>query len=62
MADILGTQSNRTITYKELQEHKSSGSCWILVEKNVYDVTSYLAYHPGGATILGGMGGKDATT
>jgi len=32
-----------------------------LIDKNVYDVSGYLAYHPGGAAILGGLSGKDAS-
>jgi len=32
-----------------------------VIDKSVYDVSSYLAYHPGGAILLNSMGGKDAT-
>ena len=34
--------------------------CWMIINGNVYDVTGFIAFHPGGNTILQGCG-KDAT-
>ncbi len=48
------------ITLEEIANHKDATSCWMVVEGNVYDVTSFIPNHPGGEQILLGCG-KDAT-
>ena len=34
---------------------------WIVLRGKVYNLSPYLAYHPGGESILRGVLGKDAT-
>ena len=34
---------------------------WVLIHGKVFDVSTYLAEHPGGDDILKRYGGKDAT-
>ncbi|KEI36710.1 uncharacterized protein L969DRAFT_20101 [Mixia osmundae IAM 14324] len=41
-----------TINLKEVAEHTSETSAWIIVENGVYDVTKFLQSHPGGTKIL----------
>jgi L-lactate dehydrogenase (cytochrome) len=41
--------------------HTSHESCWVIVNGYVYDITYFLDAHPGGATVLLKMAGKDAT-
>ncbi|EGR34326.1 succinate, putative [Ichthyophthirius multifiliis] len=53
--------NNRTIKWTELQKHSTNTDCWILIDGIVYNVTTYLAEHPGGDDILLKYGGKDAT-
>lgn len=36
----------------EVAKHNTSKSCYIVLQGTVYDVTSYLEEHPGGAAIL----------
>jgi cytochrome b involved in lipid metabolism len=36
----------------EVAKHNNKKSCWIVLESNVYDVTSFLSKHPGGAAII----------
>jgi len=36
----------------EVAKHNGQKSCWIVLESNVYDVTTFLSLHPGGAGIL----------
>lgn len=44
---------SRSVSLEELAQHNTAGSCWIAIEGKVYDVTTFLADHPGGAkTIL----------
>ena len=40
------------ISGAEIAKHNSATSCWIVVDSNVYDITSFLHEHPGGAAIL----------
>jgi L-lactate dehydrogenase (cytochrome) len=41
-----------TIKGAEVAKHNSKDSCWIVLDSNVYDITSFLTQHPGGAAIL----------
>ncbi|OSX75999.1 hypothetical protein BU14_0212s0019 [Porphyra umbilicalis] len=45
----------------EVAKHASSRDCWLVISGGVYDVTSYLAEHPGGEDVMLDMAGKDAT-
>ncbi|KZT05333.1 uncharacterized protein LAESUDRAFT_726963 [Laetiporus sulphureus 93-53] len=51
----------RVISGKEVAEHNSRESCWIIVHGKVYDVTEFLPEHPGGSKIILKYAGKDAT-
>lgn len=42
---------------QEIASHRSTSSCWIVVDGKAYDVTSYLDEHPGGAAVLLMQGG-----
>lgn len=46
----------------DVAEHSSSQSCWIVLDSNVYDVTSFLKSHPGGAAIILKQAGTASTT
>lgn len=43
-------------------QHASATSCWSVVNKTVYDLTAWINAHPGGATRIKNMCGKDATS
>jgi cytochrome b involved in lipid metabolism len=51
----------KTYTSAQIASHNSGASCWGLVNKNVYDLTSYVESHPGGAAAISALCGKDAT-
>ena len=51
----------RCIPYSEVQKHTTRDSCWVIIDGQVYDATSILDTHPGGATVLLKNSGKDAT-
>jgi len=53
------TSSN--ITLAEVSKHNTKSDCWIIIDGKVYDVTSWLAKHPGGEKIIMSYGGMDAT-
>lgn len=47
-------------TIDDIIAHDSAEDCWMAIDGAVYDMTGYVAQHPGGDTILAGCG-KDAT-
>ena len=49
------------ITEEELANHNSEKDCWLAVRDVVYDVTAYIAYHPGGRDQIMRGAGIDAT-
>ncbi|KAJ4257980.1 hypothetical protein NW762_008117 [Fusarium torreyae] len=48
-------------TLKQVAEHNSPEDAWFIVHGIVYDVTKYLADHPGGADVLTEAAGTDAS-
>lgn len=51
----------RLISMKEIEEHNSKGSLWTVINRAVYDLTSYIDYHPGGEKKLMMGAGSDCT-
>jgi Cytochrome b5-like Heme/Steroid binding domain len=52
--------TKESYTAAEVATHKNGLSCWLILDNKVYDVTTFIAKHPGGEAILRGCG-KDAT-
>lgn len=50
-----------TLTFDEIEKHNSEDDCWTVINGNVYDLTSFIARHPGGDEILRACG-EDATS
>lgn len=57
-------QSGQTVTLSttEVAKHTAENDCWMIVSGSVYNVTSYLPIHPGGANEILPFCGKDGTT
>lgn len=51
----------RKITVDQLQQHNAVDDMWMVLCGKVYNVTPYISYHPGGASILLKGAGKDGT-
>lgn len=51
----------KTFSIAEVAKHTSEESCWFVHEGKVYDATSYLEEHPGGAESILLEAGSDAT-
>ena len=51
----------RYISYAEVQRHNTRESCWVVIDGQVYDATSVLAWHPAGAEVILRLAGQDAT-
>jgi cytochrome b involved in lipid metabolism len=45
----------------EIARHNTPADCWLLISNKVYNVTSYLGSHPGGAGTIIPYCGADAT-
>jgi cytochrome b involved in lipid metabolism len=54
--------SSGGVTAATVATHSSTGNCWIIVSNNVYNVTQYIPFHPGGQNQITQYCGKDATT
>ncbi|KAF9886156.1 hypothetical protein FE257_011981 [Aspergillus nanangensis] len=53
---------SQTFSPADVAQHNSPDKgLYIIVDKNVYDVTKFVDEHPGGAKILKRVAGKDAT-
>lgn len=50
------------ITREEVLQHNSQKDCWIIIQNNVYDISSFISSHPGGSDILMSRAGEDATS
>jgi cytochrome b involved in lipid metabolism len=59
--DMRGDGPLRKISVAELAEHKSQFDCWTAYKGRVYNITQYIAYHPGGVKQLMVGAGKDCT-
>ncbi|GBP26925.1 hypothetical protein EVAR_95711_1 [Eumeta japonica] len=51
----------RPVAPRELAAHSTEGDAWLAIRGRVYNVTHYLAYHPGGTEELMRGAGMDAT-
>jgi cytochrome b involved in lipid metabolism len=51
---------NGSYTMDEVAVHNSASDCWLVINNNVYNVTTFIPKHPGGRDIIKGCG-KDAT-
>lgn len=51
----------KTYTMNDVAVHNSKNNCWMVINGEVIDVTSFISKHPGGDRILEGCG-IDATS
>lgn len=52
----------RTYTMAQVQAHASAASCWTVIGKGVYNVTSWINRHPGGSSRILALCGRDGTS
>jgi len=53
---------SQQISAKDVATHKSvEDGLWIIIDNEVYDVSTFINEHPGGPKILKRVGGKDAS-
>lgn len=56
-----GTVSDVKLTSQEILKHSKTDDCWVIIEQKVYDVSTFLSRHPGGAGFILPYCGADAT-
>ncbi|KNC73815.1 hypothetical protein SARC_13627 [Sphaeroforma arctica JP610] len=49
------------VTKEELKKHNTKYDAWMVLRGQVYNVTHFLDFHPGGAEIVVQAAGRDAT-
>lgn len=50
-----------SLNMTEIAKHNTRGNCWLLISNKVYNVTSYIIAHPGGAGTIVPTCGTDST-
>ena len=56
---VLKESTKRTaFTLADVSKHSTADDCWVIVHGKVYDVTSFVPRHPGGAMIYVKAGGE----
>uniref|UniRef100_A0A7S3V505 Cytochrome b5 heme-binding domain-containing protein n=1 Tax=Chaetoceros debilis TaxID=122233 RepID=A0A7S3V505_9STRA len=62
----MSDKSEKEITMTEVAKHNTQEDCWLVIGNDrtggpkVYDVTTYLDDHPGGAEVLLDVSGQDS--
>jgi len=56
-----GSQVSTSFKLSDIAIHTSAEDCWVIVENNIFNVTSYIPNHPGGPDKIIPLCGKDAT-
>lgn len=51
----------KEFTRLEVAKHNTAESLWVVIDTEVYDLTSFVDLHPGGAYVLAEVAGQDAT-
>ncbi|XP_019414922.1 PREDICTED: cytochrome b5-like [Lupinus angustifolius] len=52
----------KVYTFEDVSKHNKTQDCWVIISGKVYDLTSFIEDHPGGAEVLLAATGKDGTS
>lgn len=55
----MGKDKERMFTREQVRTHDNEGSCWVILNGRVYDVSQFVLDHPGGAEVLLENAGED---
>jgi alkylation response protein AidB-like acyl-CoA dehydrogenase/predicted heme/steroid binding protein len=53
--------TDRVISMAEVRQHNTATDAWLAIDGDVYDVSKFIKYHPGGAALLAAHAGTEAT-
>jgi cytochrome b involved in lipid metabolism len=60
--NISAANAETTYTLAEIATRNTQANCWTVVFDKVYNITSYIKNHPGGASSISKICGKDGTS
>jgi hypothetical protein len=49
---------SKVFTWAEIEQHNKASDCFLVIEGKVYDITKFLADHPGGEEVLVELAGQ----
>lgn len=55
------TSTVREYTAAEVRTHNTASSCWSIINGDVYNLTTWIGQHPGGAAAIASLCGVDGT-
>ncbi|KAL3470482.1 FMN-dependent dehydrogenase-domain-containing protein [Aspergillus californicus] len=55
------TGDNRPISVEDVRVHDKPDDCWLVINDEVWDLSSFAGQHPGGAAVILKYAGRDAT-
>merc|ERR1712122_51434 len=61
LLDAATDDQKTLLSMEEVAQHASTEDCWLSLYGEAYDVTTFLAVHPGGPKILLSKAGTDVT-
>lgn len=61
LAQRRGAPLRRDITMAEVRNHNKPYDGWMILRGKVYNISPYMAYHPGGSEVLEKVCGRDGT-
>ncbi|KAG8944970.1 Cytochrome b2, mitochondrial precursor [Tulasnella sp. 424] len=56
-----GTNHAKLIPFQEVSKHNKKDDLWVVIRGEVYNLTDFIAIHPGGAKVILQHAGKDTT-
>lgn len=60
-AALPASAAAKSYTLTQVKSHAKSADCWTAIKGNVYNVTKWVARHPGGQGVIIGLCGKDGS-
>ncbi|WP_052465912.1 cytochrome b5 domain-containing protein [Mobilicoccus massiliensis] len=60
-AEAPATAASTSYTMADVNQHNTKDSCWTAIDGKVYDVTSWIGQHPGGAQRIENLCGTDGS-
>ncbi len=55
------TQTETQFSFEQVQAHSTPEDCWAAINGSVYDLSTWVSRHPGGATPIEGLCGTDGS-
>ena len=56
------TSTVKSYSASDVAAHATQSDCWTIISGNVYDLTKWIAQHPGGSSSIIALCGKDGTS